>query len=271
MLEPILDRLPIKAERAHFEPDGTLPQRSRTRSCPRTASSSSARSSGPEPTSGSPSTATPTAASSSTTPASSSPATSSPRSSPSSMLSATRARRSSTTSAPPGQCPTPSRASAAGPSRRRVGHAFIKHRLRQENALFAGEVSGHYYFRDFYGVDTGVVPALVMLELVSRARRQALRARSRRCSADYHLSGEINTTVSDVPAASCRRSRSASAPPARAARSRTSTALSVELRRLALQRAPVEHRAAAAPQPRGTPRRQRWSAAATRCSPSSAA
>ena len=40
--------------------------------------------------------------------------------------------------------------------------------MREENALFAGEVSGHYYFRDFYGVDTGIVPALVLLELVSR-------------------------------------------------------------------------------------------------------
>jgi len=42
----------------------------------------------------------------------------------------------------------------------RVGHAFIQARMRKENALFAGEVSGHYYFRDFYSVDTGIVPAL---------------------------------------------------------------------------------------------------------------
>ena len=80
----------------------------------------------------------------------------------------------------------------------RVGHAFIKHRLRQENAVYAGEVSGHYYFKDFYGVDTGVVPALVMLELISKSGKKLsellapLRER-------YHLSGEINTTVSDVP------------------------------------------------------------------------
>jgi phosphomannomutase len=80
----------------------------------------------------------------------------------------------------------------------RVGHAFIKHRLRQENALFAGEVSGHYYFRDFYGVDTGVVPALVMLELVSRAGRP-LAALLEPLRAQYHLSGEINSTVDDVP------------------------------------------------------------------------
>ncbi|MGZ4481434.1 MAG: phosphomannomutase/phosphoglucomutase, partial [Gaiellales bacterium] len=60
---------------------------------------------------------------------------------------------------------------AAGgiPLENRVGHAFIKARLRKEDAVFAGEVSGHYYFRDFYYCDTGIVPALVMLELVSRS------------------------------------------------------------------------------------------------------
>ena len=55
-----------------------------------------------------------------------------------------------------------------GPCESRVGHAFIKVRMREEDAQFAGEVSGHYYFRDFYSVDTGIVPALVLLELVSR-------------------------------------------------------------------------------------------------------
>jgi phosphomannomutase len=80
----------------------------------------------------------------------------------------------------------------------RVGHAFIKHRLRQEDAVYAGEVSGHYYFRDFYGVDTGIVPALIMLELISKSGHKLsellapLRER-------YHLSGEINSKVSDVP------------------------------------------------------------------------
>jgi phosphomannomutase len=80
----------------------------------------------------------------------------------------------------------------------RVGHAFIKHRLRKEHAIFAGEVSGHYYFRDFYGVDTGVVPALLMLELVSLAGTP-LSAQLAPLRAHYHLSGEINTPVDDVP------------------------------------------------------------------------
>src|SRR5207244_8180248 len=54
----------------------------------------------------------------------------------------------------------------------RVGHAFIKHRMRKEDAVFAGEVSGHYYFRDFYRADSGVIPFLLMLEYVSGAGRK---------------------------------------------------------------------------------------------------
>jgi phosphomannomutase len=90
-------------------------------------------------------------------------------------------------------------AAAGGtPLENRVGHAFIKARIRKEDAAFAGEVSGHYYFRDFYYCDTGVVPALVMLELLSRAGKplSELLAPFRE---RYHISGEINSTVSDVP------------------------------------------------------------------------
>ena len=50
----------------------------------------------------------------------------------------------------------------------RVGHAYIKHRMRKEDAAFGGEVSGHYYFRNFSQADSGVVPFLLMLELVSK-------------------------------------------------------------------------------------------------------
>jgi phosphomannomutase len=80
----------------------------------------------------------------------------------------------------------------------RVGHAFIKARLRKEDAVFAGEVSGHYYFRDFYYCDTGVVPALVLLEMLSKreARLSELLAPYRE---RYFISGEINSTVGDVP------------------------------------------------------------------------
>jgi phosphomannomutase len=79
----------------------------------------------------------------------------------------------------------------------RVGHAFIKQRMRKEDALFAGEVSAHYYFREFSQADTGVVPFLVMLELLSRAGRplSELLAPFRE---RYFLTGEINTPVADV-------------------------------------------------------------------------
>jgi phosphomannomutase len=78
----------------------------------------------------------------------------------------------------------------------RVGHAFFKARMRETGAAFGGEVSGHYYFRDFYCADSGTIPALLMLELLSvEGRRMSellepLRSR-------YFISGEINTEVED--------------------------------------------------------------------------
>ena len=80
----------------------------------------------------------------------------------------------------------------------RVGHAYIKHRMRKENAVFAGEVSAHYYFRDFTQADTGVVPFLLMLELISRrgAKLSEILAPFRE---QYFITGEINTPVADVP------------------------------------------------------------------------
>jgi phosphomannomutase len=81
----------------------------------------------------------------------------------------------------------------------RVGHAFFKTRLREEGAAFGGEVSGHYYFRDFYCADSGTIPALLILELLSvegRRMSELLSAyRSR-----YFISGEINSTVDDQDA-----------------------------------------------------------------------
>jgi phosphomannomutase len=79
----------------------------------------------------------------------------------------------------------------------RVGHAFIKQRMRAEDAVFAGEVSAHYYFRDFSQADTGVVPFLVMLELLSQ-RATKLSALLRPYRERFFLTGEINTPVSDV-------------------------------------------------------------------------
>jgi phosphomannomutase len=79
----------------------------------------------------------------------------------------------------------------------RVGHAFIKLRMREVDAVFAGEVSGHYYFRDFYQADSGTIPALLMLELVSK-RGQRLSEILRPFRERYFLTGEINTPVADV-------------------------------------------------------------------------
>jgi phosphomannomutase len=79
----------------------------------------------------------------------------------------------------------------------RVGHAFIKQRMREENAVFGGEVSAHYYFRDFTQADSGVIPFLLMLELVSR-RGQRLSEILAPLRARYFISGEINTPVADM-------------------------------------------------------------------------
>jgi phosphomannomutase len=79
----------------------------------------------------------------------------------------------------------------------RVGHAFIKHRMREEGAVFGGEVSGHYYFRDFFQADSGVIPCLLMLELVSR-RVKPLSEILQPFRERFFLTGELNTPVADV-------------------------------------------------------------------------
>jgi phosphomannomutase len=79
----------------------------------------------------------------------------------------------------------------------RVGHAYIKQRMREEGAVFGGEVSGHYYFRDFSQADSGVIPFLLMLELVSR-KGQKLSKILRPYRERYFITGELNTPVPDV-------------------------------------------------------------------------
>jgi phosphomannomutase len=83
--------------------------------------------------------------------------------------------------------------------RNRVGHAFFKTRMRKEGSLFGGEVSGHYYFRDFYCADSGTIPALLVLELLcTRGQRMSeLLAPYRE---HYFISGEINSEVADPDA-----------------------------------------------------------------------
>jgi phosphomannomutase len=79
----------------------------------------------------------------------------------------------------------------------RVGHAFIKLRMREEGATFGGEVSGHYYFRDFSQADSGVVPFLLMLELISRKGRKLSEILAP-YRGQYFITGELNTPVPDV-------------------------------------------------------------------------
>ncbi len=81
----------------------------------------------------------------------------------------------------------------------RVGHAFFKTRMRDEGAAFGGEVSGHYYFRDFYNADSGTLPALLVLELLS-SRGATLGELLEPLRSNYFISGEINSEVSDQEA-----------------------------------------------------------------------
>jgi phosphomannomutase len=78
----------------------------------------------------------------------------------------------------------------------RVGHAFFKARMREEKAVFGGEVSGHYYFRDFWNADSGTIPALLMLELLSVDGR-GLGELMDEFRSKYFISGEINSEVAD--------------------------------------------------------------------------
>ncbi|HEX7466419.1 MAG TPA: phosphomannomutase/phosphoglucomutase, partial [Usitatibacter sp.] len=95
----------------------------------------------------------------------------------------------------------PDTVTAAGgtPYRNRVGHAFFKTRMRDEGSLFGGEVSGHYYFRDFYCADSGTIPALLVLELLcgeGKSLSQLLAPYHSR----YFISGEVNSEVVDPQA-----------------------------------------------------------------------
>jgi phosphomannomutase len=78
----------------------------------------------------------------------------------------------------------------------RVGHAFFKTRMRETGAAFGGEVSGHYYFHDFYCADSGTIPALLILELLS-AEGKKLSELLEPFRSRYFISGEINSEVDD--------------------------------------------------------------------------
>ena len=81
----------------------------------------------------------------------------------------------------------------------RVGHAFFKKRMREENAAFGGEVTGHYYFRNNFFADNGFIPALLILELMS-IRNMTLKQLLSPLRQKYFISGEINTEIPDMTA-----------------------------------------------------------------------
>jgi phosphomannomutase len=91
------------------------------------------------------------------------------------------------------------RAEGGSPVRTRVGHSFIKAVMKETGAVFGGEHSGHYYFRDNYRADSGILAMLVLLQVISEAGRPLSQLRTE--FEPYAQSGEINLTVADQAAA----------------------------------------------------------------------
>ena len=85
------------------------------------------------------------------------------------------------------------------PLMNRVGHAFFKRRMREEDAAFGGEVTGHYYFRNNFFADNGFIPALLVLELMS-VKNMTLKQLLAPLRQKYFISGEINTEMPDMNA-----------------------------------------------------------------------
>ncbi len=79
----------------------------------------------------------------------------------------------------------------------KAGHTFIKEAMRRENAVFGGEMSAHYYFRDNFYCDNGQIPALLILEYLSTSGLK-LSEIAKPYRDNYHISGEINNPVKDV-------------------------------------------------------------------------
>jgi phosphomannomutase len=85
------------------------------------------------------------------------------------------------------------------PLMERVGHAFIKRRMADEGALFGGEVTGHYYFKDFTYADSGLIPSLLIMEMIAK-KGQSLSEMLKALEAKYFISGEINSKVQNPKA-----------------------------------------------------------------------
>ncbi|MCB1777704.1 MAG: phosphomannomutase, partial [Candidatus Competibacteraceae bacterium] len=91
------------------------------------------------------------------------------------------------------------RAAGGIPVQSKTGHAFIKERMRQEDALYGGEMSAHHYFREFAYCDSGMIPWLLIAELISQ-RHLPLSALVNARMRAFPCSGEINFRVANAPA-----------------------------------------------------------------------
>lgn len=80
----------------------------------------------------------------------------------------------------------------------KAGHSFIKERMRKENTVFGGEMSAHYYFRDYFFCDNGMIPLVMMLEFLSTQEKSLSQIMHEMFWGKYFVSGEINTQVKDV-------------------------------------------------------------------------
>ena len=146
----------------------------------------------------------------------------------------------------------------------RVGHAFFKTRMREEeDAIFGGEVSGHYYFRDFYCADSGTIPALLMLELLSTRGKTPRRA-ARAVSLASTSSAARSTPRSTTPPPGCSRSKSTTARRARASAIWTASA-STSTTGTSTSAPRTPSRCCGCAWSRSS-RKRTWSAGATKCS-----
>lgn len=80
----------------------------------------------------------------------------------------------------------------------KAGHTFIKNRMKEEDALFAGETSGHYYFRDFFYADNGIIPFLIMLNILAAHPGTKLSELAAPIRSQYFMTEQVNFTVRDV-------------------------------------------------------------------------
>ena len=214
MVGPLLESLGLELIETYWTPDGSFPDHEPNpllrgepalhhREGPRARA----------PISGSPGTGTPTAASSSTTRGEFVRRRLPHRAAGGvAAAQASRARRSSYDVRASRAVPDTVRRPAASRYVNRVGHAFFKTRMRKEGSLFGGEVSGHYYFRDFYCADSGTIPALLMLELLG-TRGHARCPSCSRPTASATSSPARSTPRSPTSSARWRRSPSATPTP----------------------------------------------------------